>query len=170
MESNVRLYTLSWRQARTYLLAALFLAGNIALPQLCHSLMPKGGLIFLPIYFFTLIGAYKYGAKVGLLTALLSPIVNSIFFGMPSFGALPMILIKGTILAGAASFIAFRTKKVSVFSMLAVVLMYQVMGCGIEWAAQGSFMAGFQDFRLGLPGMALQVIGGWALIKFALRK
>ena len=37
--------------------AALFIVGNIVFPQLCHALMPKGGLIFLPIYFFTLFGA-----------------------------------------------------------------------------------------------------------------
>ena len=45
-----------FRELRTYLAAALFLCGNIVVPQLCH-LIPKGGLIFLPIYFFTLIGA-----------------------------------------------------------------------------------------------------------------
>lgn len=79
MNSNVKLYSLSLRDVRTYAFAALFIVGNTVFPQLCHALMPKGGLIFLPIYFFTLIGAYKYGAKVGLLTALLSPLINSTF-------------------------------------------------------------------------------------------
>ena len=59
---NVALYQLSYSQMKTYLLAALFVVGNIALPQLCH-LMPQGGLIFLPIYFFTLVAAYKYGLR-----------------------------------------------------------------------------------------------------------
>ena len=58
--STVNLYSLSLRESRSLLFAALFIIGNIVLPQLCH-LMPHGGLIFLPIYFFTLIGAYKYG-------------------------------------------------------------------------------------------------------------
>ncbi len=170
MDSNVKIYSLSLRDARTYAVASMFLAGNIALPQLCHALMPQGGLVFLPIYFFTLIAAYKYGAKVGVLTALLSPIINALLFGMPAFGALPMIMIKGTLLAGAASLIAGRTQKVSIVSLTAVVLAYQVAGCLIEWAVKGSFMAGIQDFRLGLPGMILQVAGGWAIIKFALKK
>ena len=39
---------------RTYLAAAAFVCGNILVPQLCH-LIPNGGLIFLPIYFFTLV-------------------------------------------------------------------------------------------------------------------
>ena len=87
---NVALYQLSYSQMKTYLLAALFVVGNIALPQLCH-LMPQGGLIFLPIYFFTLVAAYKYGFTVGLTTAVLSPLVNSALFGMPPAAALPII-------------------------------------------------------------------------------
>lgn len=168
--SNVKLYSLSLRDVRTYIFAALFIAGNIVFPQLCHVLIPKGGLIFLPIYFFTLIGAYKYGAKVGMLTAVLSPIINSAIFGMPAAAALPMIIIKGVLLAGAASLVASHTKKVSILAILAVVLAYQVLGCGMEWAVKGSFMAGFQDFRLGLPGMLIQVLGGWAFIKFVIKK
>lgn len=168
--SNVKLYSLSLRDVRTYIFAALFIVGNIVFPQLCHVLIPKGGLIFLPIYFFTLIGAYKYGARVGVLTAVLSPIINSAIFGMPAAAALPMIIMKGMLLAGAASFVANHTKKVSILALLAVVLAYQMAGCGIEWAVKGSFMAGFQDFRIGLPGMVIQVVGGWAFIKYLINK
>ena len=76
----VKLYSTGYREAKTYLAAALFVAGNIVLPQICH-LVPQGGLRWLPIYFFTLVGAYKYGWRVGLLTAVLSPAVNSALFG-----------------------------------------------------------------------------------------
>lgn len=80
--TTVSLYAYSYREAKTYLIAALFVLGNIAMPQLFH-LMPKGGMIWLPIYFFTLVGAYKYGWRVGLLTAIASPIINSALFSMP---------------------------------------------------------------------------------------
>ena len=59
----VKLYSTGYREAKTYLAAALFVAGNIVLPQICH-LVPQGGLRWLPIYFFTLVGAYKYGWRV----------------------------------------------------------------------------------------------------------
>ena len=88
----VKLYSLDYRDAKTYLAAALFVAGNIVLPQICHA-VPQGGLRWLPIYFFTLVGAYKYGWRVGLLTAVLSPLVNSALFGMPAAAALPAILL-----------------------------------------------------------------------------
>ena len=39
-----------------------------------------------------------------------------------------------------------------------------------EWALTGSFHAAVQDFRIGLPGMLLQIFGGWAFINFIIRK
>ena len=149
---TVKLYSLDYSNARTYLMAALFIAGNMALPQLFH-LIPQGGITWLPIYFFTLIGAYKFGWKVGLLTAILSPIINSLLFGMP--------------LAAAAGWAAHRFNRISLPILLAVVLFYQVAGTLGEWAMVGSFFQAVQDFRIGLPGMAMQVVGGYALIKYS---
>ena len=62
--TTVKLYSLDLSNAKTYLFAGLFVIGNILFPQLAH-LVPQGGFIFLPIYFFTLIAAYKYGIHVG---------------------------------------------------------------------------------------------------------
>ena len=70
METTAKLYSLNYSNVKTYLFALLFVAGNIVLPQLCH-LIPAGGPTLLPIYFFTLIASYKYGFRVGLLTAVL---------------------------------------------------------------------------------------------------
>lgn len=86
--TTVKFYSLNYNDVKTYWAALLFIVGNILFPQLFH-LMPQGGIIWLPIYFFTLIGAYKYGWKVGLLTAILSPIINSLFFDMPAPAVLP---------------------------------------------------------------------------------
>ena len=61
---TVKLYSLDYNNVKTYLAASLFILGNLALPQLFH-LIPQGGITWLPIYFFTLVGAYKFGWKVG---------------------------------------------------------------------------------------------------------
>ena len=171
MESNatVRLYSLGWREARTYMFALLFIAGNIVLPQLCH-LFPQGGLILLPIYFFTLIAAYKFGFRVGLLTAVLSPLVNSVLFGMPPAAALPIIMIKGVLLAGAAAWMANRSKGASLLALIGVVLGYQLVGGLIEGAMTGEIAKALQDWKLGWPGMLLQAVGGWLVINYLLRK
>lgn len=169
MENTIQLYSLNVKDIRAYIFAAVFIAGNIILPQLCH-LIPNGGFIFLPIYFFTLIAAYKYGWQVGLLTAIGSPLVNHFLFGMPPTAVLPALLVKSTLLAVGAAYVAHRYKAVNILLMLVVVLFYQVFGCLIESAMHGSLSYGFQDFRIGLPGMAIQIIGGYLLLKYALNK
>ena len=167
--TTVRLYSLGWREMRTYMFALLFIAGNIVLPQLCH-LFPQGGLILLPIYFFTLIAAYKFGFRVGLLTAVLSPLVNSALFGMPPAAALPIIMIKSVLLAGAAAWMANRSKGASLLALIGVVLAYQLCGGLIEWAMTGEIAKALQDWKLGWPGMLLQAVGGWLVINYLLRK
>ena len=164
MDRTVKLYSLQYSDIKTYLMALIFIAGNIILPQLCH-LVPQGGITWLPIYFFTLIGAYKYGWKVGLLTAVLSPLTNSAFFAMPAPAVLPAILLKSVSLALAAAFIAHKTQKLSILCMLAAVLAYQLFGTLGEWAMTGSLSAALQDFRLGIPGMLMQIFGGYLLLR-----
>lgn len=167
--TSVRLYSLQADNLKTYLLAAAFVAGNIVLPQLCH-LVPQGGMRWLPIYFFTLVGAYKYGWRVGVLTAVLSPMLNSWLFGMPATEMLPVIECKSLLLAAAAGFVAARSKSVSIISIAAVVALYQAAGSAFEWAWTGSLAAALQDVRIGLPGIAMQIVGGWAVIRYMLRK
>lgn len=169
METTVKLYSLNYNRVRTYLAASLFISGNIALPQLFH-LIPQGGMTWLPIYFFTLIGAYKYGWKVGLLTAIVSPLLNSLLFGMPMPAVLPAILLKSVLLALAAGFTAKHWQRVSIPLLLLVVLSYQVTGTLGEWVMSGSFFAASQDFRMGIPGMLVQVFGGYLFIRYLIRK
>ncbi|RGM46831.1 MULTISPECIES: ECF transporter S component [Bacteroides] len=164
METSAKLYSLPFGNVRTYLFALLFIVGNIALPQLCH-LVPTGGPTLLPIYFFTLIAAYKYGFQVGLLTAILSPVINHLLFAMPAVTVLPAILIKSGLLAGAAALAARHVKSVSLLALLGVVLSYQVIGTAFEWALCGDFFLAVQDFRMGIPGMLIQWFGGYALLK-----
>ena len=164
MEKSVKLYSLSFSDVKTYLFALLFVAGNIALPQLCH-LAPMGGPTLLPIYFFTLVAAYKFGFRAGLLTALLSPVANYLLFGMPAAAVLPAILVKSGLLAVAAALAARHTKGVSLMALLGVVLAYQLLGTAFEWALCGDFFVAVQDFRIGVPGMLLQWFGGYALLK-----
>lgn len=169
MQTAVKLYSLGYSEIKTYMVAALFVAGNIVLPQLCH-LIPQGGMILLPIYFFTLIAAYKFGWKAGLLTAVLSPVVNSLCFGMPALALLPVILVKSSLLAVFAALAASRFQKVSLLLLAVVVVAYQLVGGVAEWAITGSLDAALQDFRLGYPGMLLQIAGGYAVLRYLLKK
>lgn len=164
MATTTKLYTLSLNNTNTYLIATIFIVGNLLMPQLAH-LVPQGGFIFLPIYFFTLIAAYKYGIHVGLLTAILSPLANNLIFGMPPTAVLPAIIIKSVILAIAAAIAAKKFGKVSFFGVLLAIIAYQLIGTGIEWAMTQNFFMALQDFRIGFPGMLIQLFGGYAVLK-----
>jgi hypothetical protein len=164
MGTSVKLYSLGYKETKAYLFATLFIAGNIVLPQLAH-LLPNGGLTLLPIYFFTLIAGYKYGVRVGLLTAVLSPIVNSLLFDIPPVTALPVILIKSVLLAITASLAAHYGKNISLGGVFIAVAAYQIIGTAFEWMIVGDFYHAIQDFRIGIPGMLLQLFGGYALLK-----
>lgn len=167
--TSLKLYSLNYTQVKTYLVTFSFVIGNILLPQLCH-LVPQGGLILLPIYFFTLIAAYKYGWQAGLLTAVLSPVANHLLFGMPALGVLPAILTKSILLATTAGIVAHYFQRVSIGIMALVVLTYQVTGTLIEWAIVGDFFRAVQDFRIGIPGMLFQILGGYLFIKYLVRR
>lgn len=161
--SAVSVNTYNFTSLRTYIAAAIFIVGNIVVPQLCH-LIPNGGLIFLPIYFFTLVGAFKCGWKVGMLTAILSPVVNCLLFGMPPVASLPAILIKSVALVLAVAVVS-RRMGFSIWAVAIAVISYQVVGMAAEYLMDFNFMHALQDVRIGWPGILIQIVGGWALLK-----
>jgi hypothetical protein len=156
---------LRFTNVKSLLWITAFVAGNLLFPALCHSVPGNAGLVLLPIYFFTLIAAYKFGWRVGLATAVLSPLVNSLIWGMPLMVAMPVILTKSVLLASFATLVARRTNKVSILHLLAVVAAYQVAGSGVEMLLTQSVAAGLADFQFGVPGMLLQVVGGYLVLK-----
>lgn len=164
MIATAKLNSLSLSNSKTYLLATIFVVGNLILPQLAH-LIPNGGFILLPIYFFTLIAAYRYGIFVGMLTAILSPLINSLLFGMPPVGVVPAIMIKSIFLAFAASMAAKYFGKVSFLGIVLAVLAYQFVGTAFEWILTQDLWIALQDIRIGLPGILLQIVGGYFVLK-----
>lgn len=156
--------SLSYGDIRTYVWSAAFVACNIVLPQLCH-LVPCGGLTWLPIYFFTLVAAYKFGFAAGLLTALLSPLANNLMFGMPPAPMLPIILSKSVLLAAAAAFFARKAGRVALWAVAASVVAYQAVGTMVEWGMSGSLSVALQDIMIGWPGILMQVFGGYLAMR-----
>lgn len=169
MEATVKLQSLRYSELRTYLYALLFVAGNVIVPQLAHT-VHMGGPTWLPIYLFTLVGAYLYGWRVGLITALVSPLVNHFLFGMPGAEALPAILMKSTLLAVIAGYAATRAGGVKLLAFVAIVVAYQLLGTLGEWAMLGNLRMAAQDLIIGWPGMLVQIIGGYAIAKAAAHK
>jgi uncharacterized membrane protein len=156
---------LSFKKIKLYTFALLFTAGNIIFPFICHSI-PNGGKILLPLFFFTLIASYKFGFKTGLLTAIVSPLLNNLFFGNPPSVMLFDIISKSVFLALAASYISAKTKKISIILLTVVVLSYQFAGSLTQWMITGSLQRVYASFVIGIPGMVLQITLGFAILLF----
>lgn len=153
MEYTSRATALTLDNWRTYLFATLFTAGNIALPQLCH-LVPQGGLLFQPIYLFTLIAACRWGWRVALLTALVSPLLNTLWFGMPSVAILPVVLLKSVVLALGVSWAMMSKVRKPLLVAVLVIIGAQLLGAVAEWA----LLSSATTLWFCLPGVVLQIV------------
>ena len=165
MEASVRLYTLYYDEAKTYMWAAIFVVCNLVLPQLFH-LIPQGGIIFSPLSLVILAGAYKFGWKTGLLAALLSPTVNHLLTGMPAWSILPVMTMKLAVLALVAGLVAQRFKTVNLPLLIGVVLVCKAIEAVGELALTGGIAATIADFTIGWPGLLLQIFGTWIILKY----
>ncbi|MCR4852448.1 MAG: ECF transporter S component [Prevotella sp.] len=165
METNVKLYVLNYDEAKTYMWAAIFVACNLALPQLFH-LIPQGGIIFSPLSLVILAGAYKFGWKTGLLAAALSPLVNHLITGQPAWGVLPVMTMKLAVLAIVAGLAAQHFRKVNLPLIVGVVLVAKAIECVGELLLTGGISATIADFTIGWPGLLMQVFGAWLILKY----
>lgn len=165
MEASTRLYSLTYSETRTYFMAALFVACNIALPQLFH-LIPQGGIIFSPLSLVIMAGAYKFGWRTALLAAVASPIVNHALFGMPAANVMMLMAVKLSLLAVIAGLAAQYFKSVTLLVLLGVVLTTKALDFLAEFLLTGGTTATVADFTIGWPGLLLQVFGTYILLKY----
>ena len=169
MEASVKLYTLNFDEARTYLWAALFVVSGMVLPQVFH-LIPQGGIIFAPLSLVILAGAYKFGWKTGLMAAVATPLVNNLVFGLPAWGVLQVMMVKLVILALVAGLTAQWFNKVTLPLLIGVVLASEALGALTELLLTGGIAATIQDFTVGWPGQLLHVFGTYLIIHGLARK
>ena len=165
MKTTARLYTLTLDEARTYLWALIFVGANLLLPQVFH-LVPQGGIIFSPLSLVIMAGAYKLGWRVGLLAALASPLVNHLITGMPAMSVLPVMTLKLAALALVAGFTAQHFRRATIPLLIGVVLLTELPGGLGELALMGGIDATIQDFTVGWPGMLLQIVGTYLIVKY----
>lgn len=104
------------------------------------------------------------------MTALLSPVINHLLFDIPPLAVLPAILVKSILLALAAGVAAHYYKRISIPVLALVVLACLVVGTLAEWVMIGDFFKAVQDFRIGIPGMLIQISGGYFFIKYLMKK
>jgi hypothetical protein len=161
---SIRRSTLSLRDLRLYGFVAVFTAGNLVAPMAVHSI-PQGGLIFLPIFFFTLVAGYRFGFAAGALTAVASPVLNYALTGMPSAEMLVTVLAKSVLIAALAALLAGRTRRLNPWLLLLVAASMQLAGFGLDLARGGTVSGGLDALRLGIPGVVIMGFGGYLVLR-----
>lgn len=151
---------LDFRAARLYLVCAALVLGNLALPWAVHSI-PGAGPRLLPILFFTLVAGWRFGFQAALLTGLASPLASHALTGMPAGAALQTLVLQSVLLGALAAL--GRTRPVRLPRLAAVVVAHQIL-CLLPVLLLAGHAAAWAGFTLHVPGMLLQVLGGWGLL------
>lgn len=152
----------SLADGRLYLVTAALILGNVLLPYAIHR-VPDGGRIFLPLFFFTLVAGWRFGAAAGLLTGLLSPLANHLLTGMPPLPVLQSIMAQSALLGVLASIPAARGRRPSAPLLAAVVLLHQALIL-VPQLLQAGGRPALATLELRLPGLLFQVLGGCGLL------
>jgi hypothetical protein len=161
---NVRNFEVSKRERLTF---ALFMTFSLAVPYLFHLAGLKG-TVFLPI-FLGVILASQYLKPMGVMgIALLAPLANHVFTGMPLRTPLPMLqllTLEAAVLGAAALYLRRKTSK-PLFRTGVPFLLGRISSVILVFFYPGlSLDLWIRNFILGVPGMILNT----ALILVVLR-
>jgi hypothetical protein len=159
-----KIQTLRWSDVRLYLLSALFAAGNLLVPLALHTI-PEGGAIFLPLFFFTLVAGWQFGWAAGLVVALVSPLLNTVLTGMPTWAMIPVVLTKSLVVALAAAVLSRTMNTVSLGGIALAVVGMQAAGFLAERVTGMPLAVSNHLFLLSVPGMLILIFGGWAVLR-----
>ena len=83
---------------------------------------------------------------------------------MPPASALVPILVKSVALALIAGFVARRVGRATLPALFLVVVGYQLAG-GIFETLTAGVSAALVDWKIGFPGLLLQLFAGWLVIR-----
>ncbi len=149
---------------KLYLFWVVFTLGNLIFPMVVHTI-PQGGMIFLPLFFFTLVAAYSEGLLLGVLVAIASPLINHALTGMPMLVMLPSVLFKSIFIAVVASSVAHYLKKISLPAIIFMVVAMQVLGGLFDYVMTGNLERAIGSLKMGVPGMIIMAVGGYVLLR-----
>ncbi|MBN2568971.1 MAG: ECF transporter S component [Deltaproteobacteria bacterium] len=117
-------YDLKFTSIKLYMIVAIFVALDVAIPWAFHTIHPMAGPTFLPMFFFILLAGLLFGWRAGILVGLVTPLVSHGLCGMPVAAILPRVIIEGAMYGLAAG------------------LLYEKFGCRIFWATLGAIILG----------------------------
>lgn len=168
--SKSRPLTLKYTDVRSYIITAVFILLDVAVPRLFHQ-FHLAGATYLPMHIFVLMAGLLFGWRAGLIVGLLTPISSYAVSQMPALTILPQVTIELAVYGLIAGLLREKFNLKAVWSLLGamvagrvalfltVSVIYLVAGSifspvGAEatpWSAVSSAIG------QGLPGILIQL-------------
>jgi len=152
---------------KLYVTTSALVLGNVLLPYALHAI-PQGGQMFLPLFFFTLVAGWRFGARAGVLTGVLSPLASHFLTGMPPAAVLQSLMLQSAVLGILAAVVASRAAKPTLALLGLVVLAHQALLVAPVLLQSGAHAA-LASLRFHVPAILLQILGGYAVLRFMAR-
>lgn len=153
------------KSTKELVLSGFFIAFGIVLPILFHGL--GSGSVFLPMHIPVLIAGFMLGLPYAILVGVLTPILSSVFTGMPpAFPVLPFMIFELGTYAAATS-ILYRKYHLNVYVSLVLAMVLGRIASGIVvWVLAHLFMAQLPGPMMfiagavskGIPGIIIQLV------------
>jgi len=163
---------------RKMVAAALFVAVGIILPLAFHSI-PNAGRVFLPMHIPVLLCGLVCGFPYGLACGIITPLLSSLFTGMPVAALLPSMLCELAAYGTVSSFLMRYTRIKNFYARLYVSLIgamlfgrvfYGIINAAVFNAGRYSLQIWLGTaFITALPGVVIQILTVPAIV-IALQK
>ncbi len=152
---------------RKLVLAALFIAIGVVLPQAFH-MIPNAGSVILPMHIPVLVCGFACGPLYGLACGILTPLLSHFIFGMPPTPVLPGMLcelaVYGFMTGLLNRIIRMKNRLVKnyvvlILSMLAGRITYGILNALVFKAGSYSMAAWTSAaFITAIPGIIIQLL------------
>lgn len=154
---------------RTMVYSAIFITLGIVLPIAFHYFGTAIGPVFLPMHIPVFLAGIYLGPLAGLLVGGVTPILSSLFTGMPPVIPMLPIMFVELMIYGAVIGFFFTNRKLNIYLSLVISIIMGRIGVGIVvWVMVNIFnitrLPGnpvvfiWGSIVKGLPGIAIQLI------------
>jgi len=148
-------------------IAALFIAIGITLPLAFH-MIPNAGRIFLPMHIPILLSGIMLGLPYGLAVGIITPILSSLFTGMPPAVILPAMTFELAAYGAASALLMRYVPNKNLYAKVYVSLIGAMLFGRIFFGILNAliFAAGNYSMQIwltgafvtALPGIAIQIV------------
>lgn len=153
-----------YQKMKKLTISAILMCFGIILPYFSSHMMGIPGTVFLPMHLPILLAGFLVGPLYGGMVGIITPILSSLFTGMPNFFPMLPIMIVELSCYGYFSGLFYQKCKLPIYISLPLTMVIGRIGYGLSFfflfCLYGSLKAltVWSAIVTGLPGIVIQMI------------